>query len=449
MRILIADDEKGIQLTLTDDLEDAGHSVKAVGRGDDALKELQKRPWDMLVADIVMPGMDGLALLEEARKLYPELFVIMITGNSSDERNKRAVALGANYYLEKPFNNEQIVLLAREAAKAQELAKKAAAQTSFQSLVGGSQAMRKVFELVETVAQSDFDVLITGENGTGKEQVAKLLHSNSVRADGPFIPVHCGMYAESLIEDELFGHEEGAYTGASGQRIGRFERAKGGCVFLDDIDDMPLPTQVKLLRVLQEKEVERLGGSERIPVDVRVIAATKINLEDKVARGEFREDLFYRLNVIPLRLPPLRERFGDIPLLVNYFVTKFGAGRELRLDHDCLAELQSYPWPGNVRELENAVKRAIALSGREGLLKSEHFLRPIGGAVKVQPGRVTPGDDRRALKDVVDEAERAHIINVLGLTGGSKTEAADILGISRKNLWEKMKKHDIESDEKG
>jgi len=445
MRILIADDEPGIRLTLKDDLEDAGYSVVAVGRGDEAWEELQKRPCDMLISDIVMPGLDGLKLLEKAKGLYPSLFVVMITGNSSDERNRRAVALGANYYLEKPFNNEQVVLLAREAERAAKLATEAKALTAYQSMVGNSRAMREVFDTIETIASSDFDVIITGQNGTGKERVAKLIHGNSPRAGQPFIPVHCGMYAETLIEDELFGHEAGAYTGASGSREGRFDRANRGTVFLDDIDDMPMSTQVKLLRVLQEKEIERLGGTKPITVDVRVIAATKIDLGQLVAKGKFREDLYHRLNVIPLRLPSLAERTGDIPLLVNHFVTKYGAGKPYVLDDDCLAALSGYHWPGNVRELENSVKRAIALSGSSRVLRAELFMRPVGpGAVQVMQPVLTPGDDLRPLKDVLEGVERAHILGVLKHTGGAKQEAADILGISRKNLWEKMKKFGIE-----
>lgn len=444
MRILIADDEPGIRLTLKDDLEEAGFECVAVGRGDEAWEAIQKRPVDMLISDIVMPGMDGLALLEHAKGLYPQLFVVMITGNSSDQRNRKAVALGANYYLEKPFNNEQVVLLAREADRATRLAKEAKALTSFQTMVGNSRAMREVFDTIETIAGSDFDVIITGQNGTGKERVAKLIHANSPRASHPFIPVHCGMYAETLIEDELFGHESGAFTGATGSREGRFERAAGGTVFLDDIDDMPMQTQVKLLRVLQEKEIERLGGSRPISVDVRVIAATKTDLGQLVAKGKFREDLYHRLNVIPIRLPNLSERTGDIPLLVDFFIQKYGMARGYRLDEDCMAALCAYHWPGNVRELENAVKRAIALSGSARVLKAELFMRPVGPGATAQAPVLTPGDDLRPLKDVLEGVERAHILGVLKHTGGAKQEAADILGISRKNLWEKMKKFGIE-----
>lgn len=451
MRILIADDEKGIRLTLGDDLEDAGYDITAVEDGEKAWAELQKAverraPYDMLISDIVMPGLDGIALLERARELQPDLFVIMITGNSSDERNQRAVDLGCNYYIEKPFNNDQIVLLANEASQKTELRQRAEEQTHYQGLVGSSAPMRDLFDTIETIADNDFDVLVTGENGTGKEAIGKLIHANSPRKDGPFVPVHCGMYAETLIEDELFGHEKGAYTGADSAREGRFERAQGGTVFLDDIDDMPMPTQVKLLRVLQEREVERLGGNQTIPVDVRVIAATKLDLGQAVAEGKFREDLYYRLNVIPLRLPSLHERTGDIKLLVEHFIERYGRGRGYRLDSDSLAALEAYDWPGNVRELENAVKRAIALSGRERRLLAQHFLRPVGPGAKPAPAPITPGDDLRELKEVVEACERAHILGVLRHTAAAKQQAADILGISRKNLWEKMKKYEIDDD---
>jgi DNA-binding NtrC family response regulator len=444
MRILIADDEPGIRITLSDDMADAGFDVTQAATGTQAWDLLQKRPYDMLVTDIVMPGMDGLELLTKARGLYPGIFVVMITGNSSDERNRRAVELGCNYYLEKPFNNEQVVLLAREAQSKAELAKRAAAQTSFQSLVGGSTAMRGVFDVIQTIAGSEFDVLITGENGTGKERIAQVIHANSPRSAGPFVPVHCGMYAETLIEDELFGHEAGAYTGATSARQGRFERAQGGSVFLDDIDDMPVPTQVKLLRVLQEKEIERLGGTKTIPVDARVIAAAKADLGGLVSVGKFREDLFFRLNVIPLRLPPLRERGGDIPLLVKHFITRYGAGHEYTLDADCLAALEAYHWPGNVRELENAVKRAIALSGNTRVLRREHVLRPVGPDSPPPKISVSPGDDLRTLSEAVDAAEKAHVTAVLRHVKGAKSAACEILGISRKSLWEKIKKHGID-----
>lgn len=443
MRILIADDEPGIRITLRDDLEDAGFQVAAVGRGDEAWDELQKHPYGMLITDIVMPGLDGLQLLEKAKAKFPGMFIVMITGNSSDARNRRAVELGVNYYIEKPFNNEQLVLLAHEAAQKAELTRRVEQQTSYQGMVGGSPAMARVFETIETIAQSEFDVLIQGQNGTGKERVARMIHDRSPRGGKPFVTAHCAMYAESLLEDELFGHEAGAYTGATGSREGRFERADTGTIFLDDIDDMPLTTQVKLLRVLQEKEVERLGGRTVIPVNVRVIAATKADLRRKVREGTFREDLFHRINVIPVELPALSERHGDIPLLVSHFIKQHGGGREYRLDDDCLAALEAYHWPGNVRELENAVKRAIALSGSSRVLCKEAFLRDAATSSMLPPG-VTPGEDLRPLKDVLDAAEYNHIAAIMAHVKNSKQDAAEILGISRKNLWEKLRKHGIE-----
>ncbi|MCA8939765.1 MAG: sigma-54-dependent Fis family transcriptional regulator, partial [Planctomycetes bacterium] len=310
MRILIADDERGIRMTLEDDLVDAGFEVSAVADGEAAWAAMQKHPFDMMVTDIVMPKLDGLDLLERVKREFPETFTVMITGNSSDQRSRRALELGVNYYLEKPFSNEQVVLLAREAQAKALLAKRIREKESIESLVGASKVMQKVVDQVKTVAGSEFAVLITGPSGSGKERVANLLHANSRRAEKDFVVVHCGMYAETLIEDELFGHEAGAYTGATAAREGRFERANGGTIFLDDIDDMPHSTQVKLLRVLQEGEIERLGGHKPIKIDVRVIASTKVDLAKLVREGKFREDLFYRLAVIPIDLPALYEREG-------------------------------------------------------------------------------------------------------------------------------------------
>ena len=445
MRILIADDERGIRMTLEDDLVDAGHTVSAVGDGEAAWRAMQKHEFDMLVADIVMPKMDGLELLENVRRDFPNVFTITITGNSSDERNRKAVALGVNYYLEKPFSNEQVVLLAREAEEKAKLAAKVRERTNFQSLVGGSPKMQRIFEQIRTISESDFAVLVTGPSGSGKERVANLIHANSPRADAELIVVHCGMYAETLIEDELFGHEVGAYTGASAAREGRFERANGGTIFLDDIDDMPIATQVKLLRVLQEGEIERLGGSKTIPVDVRVIASTKVDLAKMVAKGTFREDLYYRLNVIPLELPPLVERIGDVPILIDHFIKMHGKARKYSVGADEMAKLEAHPWPGNVRELENAVKRAIALAGSNSELSSEHMLGSRPRVEPLLPDDLMPkADDARPLKEVMERVEHRYILEVYKVAGYSKKETAEALGISRKNLWEKMKKYGIE-----
>ncbi len=449
MKILIADDEKGIRMTLADDLSDAGHQVKAVENGAEALLELEKGNYHALISDIVMPKLNGLELLEKAMALDPDLFVIMVTGNSSDQRNQKAVELGANYYIEKPFHNDQILLLIREAEEKRLLAQKAREVSGFQNLVGTSAGMKNLFELIETIADNDFDILITGENGTGKEVLARTIHRNSPRAQGPFIPVHCALFSEALIEDELFGHETGAYTGAQGSRKGRFERAQGGSVFLDDIDDVPLSTQVKLLRVLQEREIERLGGSSPQPIDVRVIAATKKDLAHQVKQQKFREDLFYRLNVIPLNIPPLRERTSDIALLATHFIEKHGKGKHYELDQRSHKMLEERPWPGNVRELENAIKRAIALSGKQSILKPEHFLyhQDSNMALPQALGEdITQTQDILPLKDLLERVERDYLLKVLKHTNGAKAQSAKLLGISRKNLWEKMRKYQIDDN---
>ncbi|MCC6465656.1 MAG: sigma-54-dependent Fis family transcriptional regulator [Planctomycetes bacterium] len=451
MRILLADDERGIRLTLAEDLEDAGHEVVAVEDGELAIKELQKGHFDCMISDIVMPKVDGMSLLRFAREKVPDIVAIMITGNATTERAIEAMKLGAKDFVEKPFNNEKIVLLVsgygdsqHTGRKYQKLVEEVKTEFKVSQMVGASPQMKRLYEDIRTVAESDFSVLIEGENGTGKEVIATTLHQLSARAKGPLIKVACHVSNPNLLEDELFGHEPGAFTGASSRRIGRFEQANGGTVYLDDIDDMPMDTQAKLLRVLQEREIERLGGDHPVKVDIRVIASTKVNLRERAREGKFREDLYHRINVIDLRVPPLREREGDIPVLTEHFLQRYAAGRSLSIEPDAMAALVRYRWPGNVRELQHAVQRAIAFGGAAGVLKKEHFLRDYSAAIPEGAQGPTPGDDRRSLRDVVVAAEKAHILNVLKLTSGRIEEAANILGISRKNLWEKRKQYGIE-----
>jgi transcriptional regulator with PAS, ATPase and Fis domain len=313
-------------------------------------------------------------------------------------------------------------------------------EEGFDGIVGASDAMLRVFERVRTVAPTDATVLIQGESGTGKERVARAIHNHSARAAGPFVALSCAALPESLLEAELFGFEKGAFTDAKRDRRGRFELADHGTLFLDDIDDMPLAVQVKLLRVLQERSFERLGGEDTLAIDIRVIAATKVPLRDLVRAGKFREDLFYRINVVPVILPSLRERKGDIPLLLAHLVERHGKGKRFTLPRSGAAILERYPWPGNVRELENAVQRAIALAGTKTELAVEDLL-PLDsrwrGAVEV-PGEVRP------LREVMREAEIAHIKRALEQTGGHRSQTADLLGISRKVLWEKLRDFGIE-----
>jgi DNA-binding NtrC family response regulator len=449
MRILLADDERGIRLTLAEDLEDAGHEVVAVEDGEQAIRELKKARFDCLITDLVMPKVDGISLLRFAREQVPDCIAIMITGNATVDRAMEAVRLGAKDVIEKPFNNERVVLLVNNylegqstGRKYEQLVQEVASEFKIDQMVGSSPQMKRLYDDIRTVAESDFSVLIQGENGTGKEVIATVLHQHSPRAKGPLIKVACHISNPNLLEDELFGHEAGAFTGATSRRIGRFEQSDGGTIFLDDIDDMPIDTQAKLLRVLQEREVERLGGDSPVKVNIRVIASTKIDLLKKVETGEFRRDLYHRLNVIDLHVPPLRRREGDIPVLVQHFVNRYSPDKDLTVEPEAMAALVAYPWPGNVRELQHSVQRAIAFGKGGGVLKKEHFLRDYSADVPQEAG-ATPGDDRRMLKDVVAAAEKAHIKNVLKLTEGRIEEAAQILGISRKNLWEKRKQYGL------
>jgi DNA-binding NtrC family response regulator len=451
VRILIADDERTIAVTLRDDLERAGHKVTLAKDGNEARGILHEQPFDVLITDIRMPGASGIDLLQEVKRSRPETEVIIVTGYGTIESAVDATKKGAFEYVLKPFDNDQILVTLKKVEEFHRLRRENAElrqtlgrEKALENLVGKSEAMQRVMDRVRAVAEADASVLITGESGTGKERVARALHDLSRRREGPFVALACAAIPAPLLEDEIFGHERGAFTDAKERKLGRFERADGGTIFLDDIDDMPLETQVKLLRVLQERQFERLGGERPVKVDVRVVAATKVDLAEAAADGEFREDLYYRLNVVPLELPALREREGDIPLLVEHFLRRHGHGQPYVVAPEVMTELCSYRWPGNVRELENAVERAIALApanrvlSREALLESA--LRRKG---KARDGADDP-DALVTLKEIVRDAESAHIRRVLKACNGHRANAAQTLGISRKNLWEKMKEYGIE-----
>jgi len=443
----LADDEKGIRLTLGDDLRDAGHDVTVVDDGLDAWKLVEDQEFGCLVTDIRMPGKNGIELLQHVKSQSEDTAVIVITGYGTIESAVQAMKIGAYDYILKPFPNEKIVSLIEKIENYNKLKEENVRlrselreRYSYDKIVGKSKKMRDVYDIIETLRDNDSNILIQGETGTGKELIALAIHHNSQRKGKAFVPFNVGQFPETLIEDELFGHEKGAFTDAREKKIGRFERAGGGTVFLDDIDDMVLPTQVKLLRILQERKFERLGGTQTIEIDIRIVSATKVNLEDLVAEGRFREDLYYRLNVVKIPLPPLRERHEDIILLANHFVKSFGGEREFVIPPEALEAMTNYPWPGNVRELENAIERAIALSGKSKKLRTEHIVRPSVSEKKI----VTKLLDLRPLKEVVTDAEKLHIKSVLRHTQGQKAKAATLLGISRKNLWEKMKEYELE-----
>jgi DNA-binding NtrC family response regulator len=451
MQILLAEDEVTIAVTLTHALEAAGHVVVHVPDTAGALAELEKGQAECLITDIRMPGAGGMALLKRSMELDPRRPVVLMTGYATVDQAVEAMRLGAANYVQKPFRNEAIVSMVETFARVRaleaenaDLRRELAAQQGPEGVVGASVAMQAVFQRLRTVAPTDATVLVQGESGTGKERIARAIHQLSPRAAGPFVAISCAALPETLLESELFGHERGAFTDARKERHGRFELASGGTFFLDDIDDMPLATQVKLLRVLQEREVDRLGGDAPIEVDIRVVAATKIPLRTRVSEGRFREDLFYRLDVVRIVLPPLRERAGDVPLLAQHFLARHGRGRTLSIPRPAMAALERYPWPGNVRELENAILRAVSLAGERVDLSLDDLLPDDPRWKSLAESAAREAEDGvRPLREVLHEKEREQVQKALAATGGARMKAAELLGISRKVLWEKIKEHGL------
>jgi two-component system response regulator HydG len=455
VKVLLAEDEETIAVTLGDALTDAGHEVEHVTDTDAALAALERGAPDLVLTDVRMPGSGGLAVLDRSRELDPSRPVIVITGYASVDSAVDAMSRGAAWYVQKPFADHAVVELVARFGRAREveaenarLRERLARLEGIEGMVGASPRMQEVFATLRTVAATDATVLIEGESGTGKERAALALHSLSPRRDGPFVALSCAALPESLLETELFGHEKGAFTDAHKEKRGRVELADGGTLFLDDIDDLPRTVQVKLLRVLQERTYERVGGERTRSVDMRVIAATKAPLREEVRAGRFREDLYYRINVVPLRLPPLRERDGDVALLAaalidRHFVPPEPGAAQPTIAPATLQLMERYPWPGNVRELENAIQRALALRGGQAELAREHLLPLDGrwrGATEVQ-------DELEPLRDVLRRAEAEHLRRALEATGGHRTQTAELLGISRKVLWEKLKDHGIGAEE--
>lgn len=378
--ILIVDDEKNYLLVLEDLLMEEGYQVHTASSALEGLEVVKARELDAVITDMKMPGMDGMALLEKVHIEKPDVPVIMMTAFGSVEKAVEAMKKGAFDYILKPFKNEELKLTIRKAidhyrliCQNRHLTRELQDRYRFGNIIGKSAPMQRIYQLIEKVAPSKATVLITGASGTGKELIARAIHYNSPRKDQPFISVNCGALPETLLESELFGHEKGAFSGAVSQRKGRFELADQGTLFLDEISEMSTPLQVKLLRILQEMEFERVGGTQTLKVDVRIVAASNRNLKDEVAEGRFRADLFYRLNVVHVHLPPLRERRDDVHLLVNHFLNKY-SGKErgpVSLDPEAMRILLDYPWPGNVRELENVIERAAILSSGDKILAKD------------------------------------------------------------------------------
>ncbi len=444
--ILVAEDNVSLSRGLRQGLEKSGHSVLTAYNGEEALGKVKKNDIDILIADLKMPKMDGLTLLKAVKEINPRVYVVIMTAFGEVETAVAAIKAGAYDYITKPFSLDEIELLVKKIEDHQRLIEEreylreeAKPKYNFRSLVGSTAKMREIYELIRKVAKSNSSVLIRGDSGTGKELVAMAIHSESPRRDKPLIKVACGALPESLLESELFGHEKGAFTGAVARRRGRFELADKGTLFLDEIGDISLSTQVKLLRVLQESEFERVGGMKTIKVDVRLIASTNRNLERAVQEGRFREDLYYRLNVVPIYLPPLRERKQDIPLLANYFLQKFNQETDKKITnfHPKVIEVMiNYDWPGNIRELENAVERAVVL-GEGKVILPEHL--PFGVSAKARKKMVVPKDGA-TVKDMLEDLERQELINALEKSDWKQARAAKLLGLSRSSLRYKMKK---------
>ncbi len=451
--ILIVDDEKNYPPVLGAILEEEGYETLAANSGPEALEVLKNADVDLVLTDMKMPGMDGIELMERIKAVDPDLPVIMMTAHGTVEKAVEAMEKGAFSYILKPFDNDRMILYAKKACalyriirENRRLKSDMAHRYGFGNLIGKSKAMRQVFEMIEKVAPTAATVLIEGESGTGKELVAKSIHYGSPRREDPFIAVNCSALAESLLESELFGHERGAFTGAVSMKKGRFELADKGTLFLDEIGELSGNLQVKLLRVLQEKCFERVGGTRPIPVDIRLIVATNKHLKEEVAEGRFREDLFFRLNVIGIAIPPLRERREDIPLLVDHFIKKYAGERKAGapiegIEPEVGRLFYDYDWPGNVRELENVIERAMILCPSCVIRDSDLPVEFKNGAHPTDFIDAIPLEAR--LEETLDLLERKMIQRALSHCDNVQTNAADLLGIGKSVMSKKIKKHGL------
>jgi two-component system nitrogen regulation response regulator NtrX len=442
--ILIVDDEPGVRTALTGVLRDEGYTVEAVASGEACLDRVARGPVDLIVLDVWLPGMDGLATLARLRERQIDVQVVLISGHGNIESAVRAIKMGAFDFVEKPLSLDKTVLVVRNALRqgrleAENRALRARVQRT-QPMIGESYAMRQLREQVAMAAPTNGRVLIYGENGTGKELVARTIHALSRRHAGAFVEVNCAAIPEELIESELFGHVRGAFTGAVADRRGKFEAADGGTIFLDEIGDMSLKTQAKVLRVLQEQTLEAVGGATRIKVDARVVAATNKDLQAEIRTGNFREDLYFRLNVIPIFVPPLRDRQEDIPLLADHFMAEFAReyGRRLKtFEPGAIAVLQHYPWPGNVRELRNVIERLMIMVPGDSIAPGN--LSFLDQAAFMRTDLAEPAASRMTLHEARDRFERDLILRTLAQQQGNMSKTAEALGVERSNLYRKMR----------
>jgi len=451
--ILLIDDEAAILANLSEFLRTKGWGVDTASDGAAGISTLEKQDYDLVITDLKMPGLDGMDVLKFLQKNSPESICIILTGYGTIKNAVEAIRSGAFDYLTKPVKLEEISISIQRALEHRNLKreninlrKQLKKKYRFENIIGDHDKMQKVFETIEKVADTDSTILILGESGTGKELVAKAIHHNSSRREGPFVPVNCAAIPGELLESELFGHEKGAFTNAIRTRIGRFELANAGTLFLDEIGDMNPNLQSKLLRVLQERQFERIGGVKTIKTDIRVIAATHQDLKKAVGQDKFREDLYYRLNVIPIRIPPLRERRSDVPLLVHYFLNHFSKTKKKKLTgitDEAMQRLMEYDWPGNVRELENAIERIFILSGNE-MISPEDLPEKFQALPEMDhPPVIQIPDAGISLDTAMNEFERKLILEALNRTGWVKNKAAQLLQMNRTTLIEKMKRQNL------
>lgn len=449
-KILVVDDEQSMRDFLAIMLKKDGHEVVTAANGTEALKAIQAEIFDLVISDVKMPGLDGVGVLKTIKEISADTVVIMITAFATAETAVEAMKLGAYDYITKPFKIDEIKLVIQKALEKRYLKKENVllkreikSRAGFENFIGKSEPMEQIFSLIRQVADTSSTVLITGESGTGKELVAKAVHFTSSRKDKSFVTINCGALPETLLESELFGHMKGSFTGAVSSKQGLFEAANGGTIFLDEISATTPALQIKLLRILQDREFMRVGGTTTLKVDVRVIAASNKNLLEEVKKGTFREDLYYRLNVLPVNIPPLRDRRDDIPLLVDFFLDKICHGRERkRITPDALKLLMSHRWPGNVRELENTIERLAILAPGDTILP-EHIpdsirnSRPSSGLIPTE----IP-DEGMDLERLLEHAEKLLLLKALEKAKGVKTEAAKLLGLSFRSFRHRLQKYD-------
>lgn len=451
LRILVVDDDNSLRRVIEFNLKKSGYHTTAVETAEKALVIMRKSEFDLMISDMKMPGMDGIELFEKTREIRPEMPVIFITAFGTVEKAVEAIKLGAYDYITKPFDTADFMHKIDKVAEHRRLQDENTrlrgeleSQYSFSNIVGVSPEMQEIFATIKKIAKSDATVLITGETGTGKELIARAIHQSSDRSHRPLITVNCAAIPKELLESELFGHVKGAFTGAVRDKTGKFVLADEGTIFLDEIGDMSLDLQAKLLRVLEDGKVEPVGSENSIETDIRVLAATNQDLRNMVKAEKFREDLFYRLNVIPIKIPPLRDRKGDIPLLVHHFADKFSGDRSLEFDKKALDFLEGYPWPGNVREMENIIKRVAVLRKGKRIRISDLPPEIMGG------GGAAKSDDKNEHSKsgaTLKETERNLIIEALIKAGWNQTRAARMLDIPRHVLIYRMKKYDIKEQD--